>query len=80
MRLERDMLMRKVAGWQEAEEASNRLRARDGVPSPEQAVEAALELWDLRPDLFDLPRTESELADIASAASAWARLRATWLT
>jgi hypothetical protein len=75
---DRDLLRRKIAGWVEAEETSSAQRVAHGAPSPARAVEDALELWELRPELFDLPRTELELAEIASAARAWQRLRAHW--
>ncbi len=75
---DRDLLRQKMRGWVEAETTCNELRATQGAPSPAIAVSDALDLWDLRPDLFDLPRTDVEVAEFAAVAGAWDRLRAHW--
>jgi hypothetical protein len=76
--MDRDLLRSKIAGWQEAEATARDLRVRDGAPPPAEAFRRAMELWELRPELFDHPRTEAELEGIAAVRSSWKRLRERW--
>jgi hypothetical protein len=76
--MDRELLRSKIAGWQEAEATARRLRARDGVPPPAEAFRRAMELWELRPELFERPRTEAELEGIEAVRLSWRRLREHW--
>lgn len=75
---ERALLQRKVVGWQEAADASRSERASRGASSSPVAVAQAFDLWSLRPDLFALPRSARELAEVEAVAATWQRLRANW--
>lgn len=76
---QREMLRKKMAGWAESADVSDRLRAASEPAHAAQAVADALELWELHPELFDLPRTANELRESAAVACAWQRLRSNWV-
>jgi hypothetical protein len=62
-----------VAGFRAAA-ARDRRRPATPMP-PAEAFAAAMELWDLRPDLFDDEPDALRLREEAEARRAWARLR-----
>jgi hypothetical protein len=76
--MDREVLLSKIAGWREAEATARNVRARDGTPPPADAFRRAMELWELRPELFDLPRTEAEQEGIEAVRLSWQRLREHW--
>jgi hypothetical protein len=62
-----------VAGFRAA---AARDRRRPAVPmAPQEAFDAAMELWDLKPELFDEEPDALRLREVDAARRAWARLR-----
>lgn len=76
--MDREALKAMIRGQEAAAARSRALRAAEGPPSPAESFERALELWELDPDLFSRPRTETELRGIAEVREAWRRLRERW--
>jgi hypothetical protein len=67
-------LRRRVLGWRAAERREQELRAREGPPSPADALEAAFELHDLFADTSGLPDVV-RAREIAEARGAWRAVR-----
>ena len=63
-----------IAGQRAAAAAS--LGALDAPVDATTAFDEAMELWDLRPELFDAPPDLTRLREVEHARACWARLRA----
>ena len=73
MSFDRQKLARKVRGHQAA---AARQRAAPYLPaSPTDALEQALELWELHPELFDAPVDAVRARELVDVRKAWALLR-----
>jgi hypothetical protein len=75
MAIDSRLLKRKIAGHEAAARLHLRELAtcarRDAGPS----FDAAMDLWDLRPELFDLPPDRVREREVAEARAAWRTLR-----
>jgi hypothetical protein len=69
-------LRKRVLGWRAAEVRERQLRAAEGALAPADALEAALELWDL---MHENARPDSlREREVERARMAWRRLRDGW--
>jgi hypothetical protein len=70
---------RAIARWLRGQRAAERRahEARQAAPH-HPTFEDALELWDLRPELFDEPLDAVRVREIAAAREAWKKLRRNW--
>jgi hypothetical protein len=66
-----------IARWLRGQRAAER-RATEARARPGSAFEDALELWDLRPELFDEPPDAVREREVAAAREAWKKLRRDW--
>jgi hypothetical protein len=76
MAIDPQALRRMVAGFESA--AREARRAEPAPGTPDEAFAAAVELWELRPELFTEPPDPIRERGVAEARGAWARLRALW--
>ena len=73
MSLDAEQLKRMIAGQEAAAAAS--LRALQVPDDATVAFDQAMDLWDLRPELFDAPPDVTRVREIEQARDCWARLR-----
>lgn len=77
--MDRGEWKRLAQGQQSAARRARAVRAAEGAPPPSEAFERAMALWELRPELFAMPRTAREEREIARVRDAWARVKAPWV-
>src|SRR5262249_33334839 len=61
-----------IAGQEQAARAA---RQAELVPTPEEAFDAAMDLWSLCPEQFRTPPDRVRLREVEDARSAWKKLK-----
>jgi hypothetical protein len=67
-----EALRQMIAGHERAAQAS---RAAETVPTPEEAFDAALDLWSLCPERLLAPPNAIRLREVEQARAAWKKLK-----
>jgi len=67
-----DALRRMIAGHELAAEVA---RAAASVPTPEEAFDAALDLWSLCPERLTAPPDAVRQREVEQARAAWKKLK-----